>query len=682
MKIDLAFWPLGGGILALLAALLFWMDVVKKDRGTARMQELSKAIRAGARSFLIHEYIYTSVLIILVFVLFTTAGFIHATSVMNWRTGIAFLTGALCTGLAGYVGMAIATRANSRAAEAACQEGLSGALQVAISGGGVMGLGAVGLSLIGLSLIVLIFHARLPIISAYALGASLVALMVRLSGGIYTKGADIGADMIAKAEPGFSEDDARNAAAIADKVGDNVGDVMGLGSNLIESFVEAMIASMVIAMTLKFKAPQIRSEMIMLPLMIASLGGVATIVAIAYLRLFVRSHPLQGLAKGTIIAGLLTILGTWLLVDKLGAGHLEEIKSQAYAKSGIFESLVTGFVAGLIICFFSDYYTSFRYRVTRRIAERSQFGVALTVLEGMSVGMRSCVIPGLALAGSIVLAYQQSGLYGIALASFGMLVTIGMMILMGTYGPIIDNAGGIAEMTHQERSVRDIFHNLNLVGNTTASVSKGFATFSASMVSLALLAAYVRTAEISLSSLALNNPKFLAGLLVGGMFPYYFSSLLFRAVGVSATAMIDEVRRQFRELPGIREGQVKPDYARCVELAIDKAFKAMLLPAAMAIVLPLAVGFGLGRDMLAGVLIGSLLCGLMLGFQMVNSGCALDNAKKYIEEGFYGGAGSEAHKAAAMGDTVGDCFKDTIGPSLNILIKLMCVIALVIAPLL
>ncbi len=691
-------WPLIGGTLAIMVLIYLALDVMKRSRGNASMMEISDAIQVGAKAFLYREYIYISIFVAIVFAAISIVGELTPLGKdtgLSLQTGVSFIIGAFCSALAGFIGMSIATRANSRTTEAAREGGVKGALGVAISGGAVMGLGVVGISLLGLTFTLMAFWneadrvASTAIINGYAMGASLVALFARSGGGIYTKGADMGGDRVGMVEAGIPEDDPRNAATIADNVGDNVGDVAGLGSDLMESYVEAIIAAMAIAVTLNAVGGGAMSlNMIMLPLLIAAAGIVCSIVGIFYIRAFAKSDPQKALMNGTYIAGGLAVLATLAIVMVFGENYTDDLATIfrgtaiEYGRMGIFLSTVFGIAAGAIIGFVSEYYTSHKYKPTRKIAENSQSGPALTVVEGLSVGMMSCTIPTIVLAGAIVASYWAGGFFGIAMAAFGMLATTGIIVSVDSYGPIADNAGGIAEMAHLDRSVREITDNLDAVGNTTAAIGKGFAIGSAAFAATGLLVAFIATARVNVDHLALANPPILAGLLLGGMFPYFFSSLLFGAVGKAAYAMIEEVRRQLRDIPGIMEGKAKPDYAQCVDIATKGAIRGMLLPGGLAIILPVVIGLSFGAEVLTGLLIGSLISGLMIGIQMANSGGAMDNAKKYIEEGMYGGKGSEAHKAAVVGDTVGDPLKDTVGPSINILIKLMAVISLVIAPLL
>ena len=684
-------WPLIGGLLAMIVVILLTLGLMKKSRGNALMVEISNYIQEGARAFLKREYQYIGLFVLAIFVLLALAGVLKPTAGLSWMTGVAFVIGAVGSALAGYIGMSIATQANSRTTEAAREGGVKGALGVAISGGAVMGLSVVGISLIGLCIVYKLFNGETSIVNGYAMGASLVALFARSGGGIYTKGADMGADLVGKVEAGIPEDDPRNPGTIADNVGDNVGDVAGLGGDLMESYVEAIIAAMAIAVAFNFANITLPDgvttkgaieQMQMLPLLIATVGVVSSIIGIYYIRMFAKNDPQKALMMGTYVAAGLTILGTAFIVNKYGYDFRETEGGKIFTKMGIFWSTIIGVVTGGIIGFVSEYYTSTKFSPTKKIAANSQSGPALTVVEGLSVGMKSCAIPTIVLAIAIIAAYSCAGFFGIAMAAFGMLATTGIIVSVDSYGPIADNAGGIAEMAQLDRSVREITDNLDSVGNTTAAIGKGFAIGSAAFAAMGLLVAFISVAKVNPADLALNKPQVLAGLLVGGMFPYFFSSMLFGAVSKSAFAMIDEIRRQLRDTPGIMEGKAKPDYAQCVDIATKGAIQGMLLPGGVAIALPVLVGFILGAEMLTGVLIGALISGLMIGIQMANAGGAMDNAKKFIEEGNYGGKGSEAHKAAVVGDTVGDPLKDTVGPSINILIKLMCVISLVIAPLL
>lgn len=682
MRVNPVIWPFVAGLAAVIAAAILWALILRKSRGNGRIGEVARPIMAGAQSYLIRQAIHLGLLVGIGFLASHMASFLHLKPAVTWRWGASFALGALCTALAGNLGVLIATRCNSRTAEAARQEGLSGALLVVVQGGSFLGLSSIGLAVLGLAATHLLFPKQVAPLLAYAFGAALVTFVTRVGGGIYTKAADIGADIVSKAEPGFSQDDARNAAAIADKVGDNLGEAMGLSANLTDSLIQAIAAAIALATLLHYRLPATRTFMLGLPLMVASVGLAATMLGFVFIRFFSRGNPLRGLLQGVTLASFLTLLGAWLLLYQSGGLFYGDEPGQAsWSRADAFKALVAGYAAGLLVCFLSDLYTSLRYRATRRIAEKSLFGPVLAVLEGTGLGMRSTALPVLVLVGAIALGWRQVGAYGVALAAFGMLASAGMVILMATFSPIVDNAAGIAEMGQLDRSVRDILHDLNLVGNATAAISKGFATGAAGLAAAALLVAYFKFSGVKPGALSLASPQVLGGLLAGAMLPFFLSSLLFRAVGALASRIIDEVVRQFREVPGTREGQVKPDYFRCVDIATPKALKAIWLPLALALGLPLAVGFGVGPAALGAMLAGSLVSGLALSLQMGTTGSALDSAKKYIEEGYFGGGGSDAHRAALTGDALGDCFQGVIAPSIMVFNKLMCVLGLLIAPL-
>ncbi|RMF66134.1 MAG: sodium-translocating pyrophosphatase [Calditrichaeota bacterium] len=653
------------------------VDIMKKDPGNSRMVEISKAVQSGAKAFLRREYMYIGSFVFVIALLIAVAPFFSDVE-LSWRTSVAFICGAFASALAGYIGMSIATRSNARTTQGALTGGLRGALSVAVSGGAVMGMSVVGISLFGLSMMFLIFKGNPTIINGYAMGASLVALFARSGGGIFTKGADMGADLVGKVEAGIPEDDPRNPAVIADNVGDNVGDVAGLGADLLESYVESIIASLAIAALIGMgAAAETTRSLQLLPFYIASAGILSSIVGVIYVRVAGRSNPQGSLMGGTYISATLTALATYFIVRKFGVSFVED--GQSYGTMGPFYATVAGVVSGVLVGFFSEYFTSSKYKPVRKLAEESQSGPALTVTGGISVGMASTAIPVIALALAVMASYHFAGVYGVAMAAFGMLATTGMIVSVDSYGPIADNAGGIAEMAELDPSVREITDNLDAVGNTTAAIGKGFAIGSAAFAALGLLVAYMKSAHVEVADI--KSPRVLAGLLIGGMFPFLISSMLFKAVSKAAFKMIEEVRRQFKEIPGLMEGKVLPDSARCVDISTTGAINGMLVPGSLAIVTPVVVGLVLGPDALAGLLVGALITGVMLGIQMANSGGAMDNAKKYIEEGNFGGKGSDTHKATVIGDTVGDPLKDTVGPSINILIKLMAVISLVLAPL-
>ena len=660
--------------LALGFAVVLAIGVLKKEEGTQKMKDISRLIQEGARAFLKREYSYIAIFVVLIAGLIGITPFISKGISLGWKTSIAFVIGSFMSAFAGYIGMGIATRANSRTANAASKGGVKAALNVAISGGSVMGMSVVGLALLGLILVYFIFKGDPVIINGYAMGASLVALFARSGGGIFTKGADMGADLVGKVEAGIPEDDPRNPAVIADNVGDNVGDVAGLGADLLESYVESIIASIAIGSTfVVIMGQSVADKLKFMPIYIAGAGIIASIIGVIYVKVFGKKNPQGSLMGGTYVSAVLSIIGTYFIVNKFGVAF------GSYSKLGPFYATLAGIISGMAIGFTSEFFTSTKYNPVKKLAESSKSGPAITVTGGLAVGMESTCIPVLVLAAAIMIAYHFAGGYGVAMAAVGMLATTGMIVSVDSYGPIADNAGGIAEMAGMDPSVRKITDNLDAVGNTTAAIGKGFAIGSAAFAAIGLISAYMMAVRIKGADI--TDPKVMSGLLIGGMLPFLFSSMLFKAVSKAAYELIAEVRRQFREIKGLMEGKAMPDSATCVDISTKGAIQGMLLPGAMAIVAPVAIGLLLGPKALAGLLVGALISGLMLGIQMANSGGALDNAKKYIEDGNFGGKGSEAHKAAVIGDTVGDPLKDTVGPSINILIKLMSVISLVLAPL-
>ncbi|MDQ7054578.1 MAG: sodium-translocating pyrophosphatase [candidate division KSB1 bacterium] len=663
--------PAVAGVIALLFVAYLSMDILRKNPGNEKMVQISKLVQEGAKAFLRREYTYVSIFVIAIAALIAIAPMISEVQ-LGWKTSIAFMIGSVVSALAGYIGMSIATRANSRTAQGAIDDGLKGALSIAVSGGAVMGMSVVGLALLGLVAVYIVFKGDPTIVNGYAMGASLVALFARSGGGIFTKGADMGADLVGKVEANIPEDDPRNPAVIADNVGDNVGDVAGLGADLLESYVESMIASIAIAAGLGIVTLQ------MLPLQIASAGIVASIIGVLYVKFAARNNPQKALMNGTYISAILTAVATFLIVKYNGVEFTDE-SGTTYGVLGPFWATLAGVISGIIVGLTSEFYTSSDYKPVRRLAEESQSGPALTVTGGISLGMASTAIPVIVLAIAVLVSVKFAGIYGVAMAAFGMLATTGMVVSVDSYGPIADNAGGIAEMAQLDPNVRKITDNLDAVGNTTAAIGKGFAIGSAAFAAMGLLVAYMHSVELEAADI--KDPYVLVGLILGGMLPYFFSSMLFQAVSKAAFKMIEEVRRQFREIKGLMEGTALPDSARCVDISTKGAINGMLVPGIMAILAPVVVGLVLGKAALAGLLVGALVSGLVLGIQMANSGGAMDNAKKYIEEGHFGGKGSETHKAAVIGDTVGDPLKDTVGPSINILIKLMSVISLVLAPL-
>lgn len=664
-------FPALAGAIALLFVAYLSFDILRRDPGNEKMVQISRLIQQGAKAFLRREYIYVSIFVLVIAGLIAISPYISSV-ILGWRTSVAFMSGSLVSALAGYIGMSIATRSNARTTQAAMAGGLKGALGVAVAGGAVMGLSVVGLALLGLVAVSVIFAGEPTIVNGYAMGASLVALFARSGGGIFTKGADMGADLVGKVEANIPEDDPRNPAVIADNVGDNVGDVAGLGADLLESYVESMVASMAIASGLGLATLQ------MLPLQIASAGILASIIGVFYVRLAARNNPQSALMTGTYISAILTAIATYFIVKMNGTAFTDDSGS-SYGVMGPFYATLAGVISGVIVGFTSEYFTSADYKPVRRLAEESQSGPALTVTGGLSLGMASTAIPVVVLAIAVLVSVHVAGIYGVAMAAFGMLATTGMVVAVDSYGPIADNAGGIAEMSKLKPEVRKITDNLDSVGNTTAAIGKGFAIGSAAFAAMGLLVAFMHS--VGLEAADIKDPFVLVGLILGGMLPYFFSSMLFNAVSSAAFKMIEEVRRQFREIKGLMEGEALPDSARCVDISTKGAINGMLIPGTLAIVTPVAVGLILGKAALAGLLVGSLVSGLVLGIQMANAGGAMDNAKKHIEDGHFGGKGSDTHKAAVIGDTVGDPLKDTVGPSINILIKLMSVISLVLAPL-
>ena len=644
-------------VVALLFAFYKISFVSKQDAGTDRMKEISSAISDGARAFLFAEY---RILAIFVAVLFIAIGF----GLNSWITAVCFLCGAAFSILAGYIGMNVATKANVRTANAARESGMNKALSIAFSGGSVMGMCVVGLGLLGASVLYLIFN-NLNVLFGFSLGASSIALFARVGGGIYTKAADVGADLVGKVEAGIPEDDPRNPAVIADNVGDNVGDVAGMGADLFESYVGAIIS----AMTLGAVAITDTANGVIFPLVIAACGILASVIATFFVRGKEGSNPHKALKMGSYVSALLVVIAS-LIFSKSMLGSM-----------GGAIAIISGLVVGLVIGVVTEVYTSGDYKFVKKIAQQSETGSATTIISGTAVGMMSTWVPILLICVGIFLAYKFAGLYGIALAAVGMLSTTGITVAVDAYGPIADNAGGIAEMSGLDHSVREITDKLDAVGNTTAAMGKGFAIGSAALTALALFVSFTEATGLNAAEVALTSPTVVIGLLIGGMLPFVFSAMTMDSVSKAAYSMIEEVRRQFREIPGIMEGKAKPDYKTCVAISTTAALKEMLVPGIMAVVAPLAVGLILGSTALAGLLAGSLVSGVMMAMFMSNAGGAWDNAKKYIEEGNHGGKGSDAHKAAVVGDTVGDPFKDTSGPSINILIKLMTVVSTVFAAL-
>ena len=640
-------------VCALLFAALKASFVAKQDAGNDRMKEIASAIAEGADAFLKSEY---KILAIFIAVIFLLIGLL-----INWGTAICFLVGAGFSILAGLFGMKVATKANVRTANAAMTGGMNKALAVAFSGGSVMGMCVVGLGLLGCSIIYII-TGNTDILFGFSLGASSIALFARVGGGIYTKAADVGADLVGKVEAGIPEDDPRNPAVIADNVGDNVGDVAGMGADLFESYVGAIVSALTLGLV-AFKA-----NGAIYPLVVAALGILASIIATFFVRGKDNSNPHTALKMGSYVSAGIVAIGSVIL---------SAVFFNGVCYYGI--AVIAGIIVGLVIGIMTEIYTSGDYGSVKRIAEQSETGSATTIISGIAVGMRSTAVPNLLICVGIWISYKvTNNLYGIALAAVGMLSTTGITVAVDAYGPIADNSGGIAEMSDLDPSVREITDKLDAVGNTTAAMGKGFAIGSAALTALALFVSYAEA--VDLSGINILDSNVVIGLLIGGMLPFAFSAMTMDSVSKAAYKMIEEVRRQFREIPGILEGEGKPDYSSCVGISTKAALHEMIIPGVMAVVAPLLVGIILGPEALGGLLAGALVTGVLMAIFMSNSGGAWDNAKKYIEEGAHGGKGSAAHKAAVVGDTVGDPFKDTSGPSLNILIKLMTVVSLVFAP--
>lgn len=662
-----------GGVVALIYAVILAVRINKMDSGTKKMKEIAQSINEGAKAFLFSEYKILVIFVATVFVVISVCGIITKSDVLNYRTALAFLIGAILSTLAGYCGMSVATKANVRTANAAKEKGMNSALSTAFSGGAVMGMCVSGLGLLGVCLIYALTGDD-NILFGFSLGASSIALFARVGGGIYTKAADVGADLVGKVEAGIPEDDPRNPATIADNVGDNVGDVAGMGADLFESYAGSLISAISLGV-LAFSGSS-SWKYAVFPCLLSAIGLISSIIGTLFVRGKDGKNPQKALNTGTYVASALVVISSVLL---------------SYFMLGTFRfaiAIIAGLLVGLLIGTITEMYTSDKFPFVKKIAKQSETGSATTIISGIAVGMQSTLIPIILIGVGIFVAYfvtngtgadGTSGIYGIALAAVGMLSTTGITVAVDAYGPIADNAGGIAEMSDLPNEVREITDSLDSVGNTTAAIGKGFAIGSAALTALALFFTFAQ--KVNLANIDIMNYKVVIGLLVGGMLPFLFSSLTMDSVSKAAQSMIEEVRRQFRTIPGILEGKGKPDYKNCVAISTHAALRQMILPGVLAIVSPIIIGVLLGAEALGGMLGGSLTTGVLLAIFMSNSGGAWDNAKKYIEGGHHGGKGSPSHKAAVVGDTVGDPFKDTSGPSINILIKLMTIVSLVFAPL-
>ncbi|MBW2979561.1 sodium-translocating pyrophosphatase [Candidatus Woesearchaeota archaeon] len=644
-------WIIGISVLALVVAGLLAFFVLRQKEGTKKMKEISKAIQQGAAAFLWKEY---SVLVVFAIAVFLVLHFL-----ISKQVAIAFVVGAIFSALAGNIGMRIATRANARTANAV-KKSLNSGLTVAFRSGAVMGFSVVGLGLLGVALLYALFKDP-NVIYGFGFGASSIALFARVGGGIYTKAADVGADLVGKVEKGIPEDDPRNPAVIADNVGDNVGDVAGMGADLFESYVDSIIAAMVLGMAI------FSLKGVFLPMGIAAAGIVASIIGMFFVKAKSKKGLHMALNKGVFTAAILSALFSYFIV-RYFVGEIN-----------VFYAILSGLVAGILIGLSTEYYTSAHRKPAMNIAEASKTGAATNIIAGLAVGMHSTIIPVLVVSAALILSYLFAGLFGVAMAAVGMLSTLGITLATDCYGPVADNAAGIAEMAGLGGAVRKRAEALDALGNTTAAIGKGFAIGSAALTALALFASFMQVT--GLKAISLTQPTVVVGLFIGGLTTFIFSALTMKAVGRAAFKIVNEVRRQFKEIKGLMQGKAKPDYKKCIKISTGAALKEMILPSLLAIAIPLAVGFTLGVEAVGGLLAGVTVTGFLMAVFMANAGGAWDNAKKYIEEGHFGGKGSFAHKAAVVGDTVGDPCKDCSSPSINILIKLMSIVALIFLPL-